>query len=356
MEIQPTGYPVSDYLEMLDRGAITVNRDYQRNPRIWPIAARSFLVETVLLNFPIPKLSLHQKTDSVTLKPHKEVVDGQQRSFALKDFMENKFRLSKRLDSSELHGKNFDDLSNDERRQFLNYGLNFDLFVGAEDAEVREIFRRMNTFTTPLNDEEQRNANFDGPFKWFVRGLTNEYADPFEVAGVFKEGALLRMSDAKLFTELAHAFFNGITTTNKLSLERVYKDNDEDFPEEADLGKRIREALDLVLSWTDLHGGPLFTRTYVFYSLVLAAMHLQSRVDALTEQIKLTPKAKIKEAKALSNLSALEAALIEGEGGVDDEDQLFAEFVEASTTKTNVAAQRITRTQWLCDALAKSFE
>src|SRR4051794_11180723 len=110
MEIQNSTYPIADYLAMLDRGEVSVNRDYQRSPRIWPTAARSFLIETVILNFPIPKLSLHQKTDAVTLLPHKEVVDGQQRTFALKDFRENKFRLSTRLDTEDLHGKRFKDL------------------------------------------------------------------------------------------------------------------------------------------------------------------------------------------------------------------------------------------------------
>jgi hypothetical protein len=354
-EIQQSTYPIADYLAMLDREEVTVNRRYQRSPRIWPVAARSFLIETVLLNFPIPKLSLHQKTDAVTLRPHKEVVDGQQRTFALKDFYEGKYRLSTRLDSEELHGKRFDDLPDAHKRQFLNYGLAFDLFVGADDGEVREIFRRMNTFTVPLNDEEQRNANWDGAFKWFVRGLTNDYAEPFVVAGAFKERGLLRMQDAKLFTELAHAYFNGITTTNKRSLDRLYKDKDRDFPEEEDLGRRLREALDLILSWDWLHGSLLITRTYALYSLVLAVMHLQEPVDSLADDLDLAGAA-IDESVAETNLAQLAAALVADEEEDEEEEDPYRDFVEASSGRTNVAAQRAARAQWFVRALTEQLD
>lgn len=350
MEIQTPIYPVADYLRMLERAELRINRDYQRSPRIWPDEARSFLVETVLLNFPMPKLSLHQKTDPVSLDPWKELVDGQQRTYALKDFREGKFRLSERLDRQDLRGKRFDDLEEPDRRQFLNYGLNFDLFVGADDREVREIFRRMNTFTVPLNDEEQRHANWDGLFKWFIRELTSEYAEPFIIAGVFRERGLLRMSDAKLLTEISHAFLNGITTTNKRSLDRLYKDQDDAFPQRDDLGLRLRRALDLVFSWEAFHGSPLMGRTYVFYSLVLATMHAQEPIEALQEQIP-APGPLLDQTAAESGLSRIAGALAASQEESEDGDDEFVEFVDASTTKTNVAAQRLTRTRWLYRAL-----
>jgi hypothetical protein len=59
---------------------IIVNRSYQRSDKVWPPAARSYLVETVLLGYPIPKLSLHQRTDVKSRKVISEIVDGQQRS------------------------------------------------------------------------------------------------------------------------------------------------------------------------------------------------------------------------------------------------------------------------------------
>jgi hypothetical protein len=356
LDTQTTTYPVADYLAMLERGEVTINKTYQRSAGIWSIAARSFLVETVLKNLPIPKLSLHQKTDPTTLMPHKDVVDGQQRTYALRDFREGKFRLSSRIDTEEWHGLAFEDLSSEDRRQFLNYGLSFDLLIGAEDEEVREIFRRMNTFTVALNYEEQRNAAFNGRLKWFIRDLTNEYADALLEAGAFKERGFLRMADAKLMTELAHAYFNGIATTNSRSLDKVYRDNDQDFEAEEDLGQRLRKGLDFALSFEIFHDGPLFAKTYEFYAFVLAAMHVDEPVEPLEEQIELEQPPELNPDEQLEeNLGMLESALTADE----EEDEVpsrFEPFVEASATRTNVRDQRIARTQWFCDALTKTFD
>jgi hypothetical protein len=354
MEVQTAVYPIAEYLAMLDRDDVTVNRDYQRMKGIWPIAARSFLVETVLKNFPIPKLSLHHRTDPATLAPHRQVVDGQQRTYALRDFLDNKFRLSNRIDTEEWRGKKFRDLSDADKRRFLNYGLNFDLLVGAETDEVREVFRRMNTFTVALNYEEQRNAAFDGKFKWFIRELAQDYTDPFLNAGVFKNSGLIRMADAKLLTEIAHAYFYGIKTTNSRSLDMVYSQHDAEFDEESELDKRMRAALDYALSWEIFYEGPLF-KPYQFYSFVLACMHVAGRIPALKSQIKLTSSAKRKADSVVEeNLGKLDSALI-----ADEEEETvpkrLASFIEASDTKTNTREQRMTRVRWFCKALTTSL-
>ena len=63
MKITSSAFTVSDYCEAMKRKEIIVNRDYQRSSKVWPPQARSFLIETILLDCPIPKLSLYQITD-----------------------------------------------------------------------------------------------------------------------------------------------------------------------------------------------------------------------------------------------------------------------------------------------------
>jgi hypothetical protein len=58
-----TSYSVADYCQGMRRKEIIVNREYQRSDEVWPPAARSFLIETILLGYPIPKLSLYQIVD-----------------------------------------------------------------------------------------------------------------------------------------------------------------------------------------------------------------------------------------------------------------------------------------------------
>ena len=81
---------------MVDRKEIRVNRNYQRSEKVWPPAAKSFLIETILLGYPVPKLSLYQITDLKTRRTVKEIVDGQQRTLTIKAFFDNRLRLRRR--------------------------------------------------------------------------------------------------------------------------------------------------------------------------------------------------------------------------------------------------------------------
>ena len=61
--------------------------------------AKSYLMETILRDFPIPKLFLHQTQDSKTRKPIKQIVDSQQRTQAIMDILEDKYPLSRSIDT-----------------------------------------------------------------------------------------------------------------------------------------------------------------------------------------------------------------------------------------------------------------
>ena len=52
------------------------------------------------------------------------------------------------------------------------------------------------------------------------------------------------MADTKLISELCDAVFNGIRTTNKKILDRLYKSRHKQFSEEQDIQKRLTDALD----------------------------------------------------------------------------------------------------------------
>jgi uncharacterized protein DUF262 len=340
---------VADYCKELDRNEITINRKYQRSDRVWPTAARSYLIETILLGLPIPKLSLHQRTDIRTRRTFKEVVDGQQRTKAISDFAKDGFRLSRRLELEEARGRTYSRLDDDLQQRFLDYGLNFDLFTGATEADVREVFRRMNSYTVPLNAEEQRHARFQGPFKWFIREVAADYDELFIGARVFTENQLVRMADTKLLTEISHAFFDGITTTNKRKLDDLYRSRDEEFPEETELGNRIRKGFDQLADWDDLYGTALM-KPYAVYALVLAIMHLQEAIPALDGVVDDADVQMQAEDEVVVNLSRLAEAL-----EADDEEGPMREFVRASSERTNVESQREMRFRWFFRALTESL-
>ena len=89
----------------------------------------------------------------------------------------------------------------------------------------------MNSYTVPLNAEEQRHASYQGKFKWFINDLADKLEGALLAMGVFKEKQLVRMQDNKSLTEQPDPFSHGIRTTNKKELDAMYKDLDYDFPE-----------------------------------------------------------------------------------------------------------------------------
>ena len=72
-----TSFTIADYCRGMKRNEIIVNKNYQRSDQVWPQVARSYLVETVLKGFPIPKLYLYQVTDIKSKQTYKEIISIQ---------------------------------------------------------------------------------------------------------------------------------------------------------------------------------------------------------------------------------------------------------------------------------------
>lgn len=339
--------PVLDFCEGLKSGEYSVNRDYQRSDKVWPANAKSFLIETILLEFPVPKLSVHQNLDLKSRKMVKEIVDGQQRSYAILEFFQNRLRLSKSLETDRFANRTFDELDDADQRTFLDYGLNFDVFASATDDDVREVFRRMNSFTIPLNPEESRHATYQGDFKWFINALSKKYDEAFAAAGVFATKQLNRMADAKLLTELSSALLHGITTTSKATLDKVYRDNDAQFATESTMREAIEAALDAALFESDIAGTAL-TKPFNFYSLTLAHAHVQN-VMPVPGSFDFPTVQQFESGDRLYNLSVLAEALQSDEDGRVDAE--LSAFVSAAKDRTNVASQRETRFKYFVSAL-----
>ena len=235
---------IGDYCAALNAGKIIVNDDYQRKEGLWRSFARSYFIESILLGFPIPKLFLYSRLDLKIWETIKEIVDGQQRTHALRMFFNNKLRLSSKVDLEDARGKKYSDLSEELQTRFLSYSLPIDQFSGVSEEDIREAFRRMNASTVPLNDDEQRNAEFQGPFKWFINSICKEYQELFYQAGIFSKRDLIRMADYRLFGEVALVLDQGFVTTKKKQLDDLYRRYNVEFSTEDAYREMIEYAVD----------------------------------------------------------------------------------------------------------------
>ncbi len=346
MEIVQTTFTVADYCERLKKNDIIVNWKYQRSSKVWPSQAQSFLIESILLGFPVPALYLFQKTDRISRRTVREIIDGQQRTVAVRAFYDGDLRLSKTLEFEEAAGRTYFELDHRLQERFLSYGLDVSLFVNTEEEEVREVFRRINSYEVPLNAEEQRHAQWQGEFKWFIYHLSRSLDTTFIRLGAFSDKQLVRMQDMKLLAEITHAVLNGITTTNKRSLDGLYRSFDESFPDHDRLATRIEEAFRTIEKIESIHGSAL-TRPYSLYAMVLAMMHVRKALPKLAHVTE--------GGGGFAKMPTIERRLSLLAEAVEEKDDkgTYRAFVRATEKGTNVKAERETRFRYFVHALRK---
>jgi hypothetical protein len=335
---------VGDYCKGLNDGTIIVNDEYQRNAGVWASQARSFFIESILLEYPIPKIFLYARVDLATRQTVKEIVDGQQRSHALQNFYNRKYRLSSKLETEELRGRNYNQLSEEMQSTFLSYSLPIDEFRAVQPIEIQESFRRMNSSNVPLNDEEQRNARFQGPFKWFIESLCHEHAEPLRVVGLLSRRDIIRMADTKIFSEIIHTILNGFVTTKGPQLDALYRQFNTTF-DQADLVREyINFCVNEFLQNADWHQRELL-RGYMFQSLALVLIDRQFQIGLQDRAAALAPDVAAIVANGGYDLGLLLEAIR------DPENAPQLETFVASTKGTNVARAKAVRFLYLAAVL-----
>lgn len=137
---------------------------YQRRLR-WTRKKRSLLIESFLLNIPVPPIFLFEHDYN-----EYEVIDGRQRLETIREFLANNFALTGLEYWPELDRKRFNDLPLVLQKGLLRRSLPAVVLlaetqsVGNDGLDVRRVlFDRLNTGGVRLNPQELRNALYPGP-------------------------------------------------------------------------------------------------------------------------------------------------------------------------------------------------
>lgn len=341
MKANPAPMSVADYCHDVNAKKIIVNQDYQRKVGLWTSQARSFFIKSILLEYPIPKLYLHAILDLKSWQQIKEIVDGQQRTQALVSFFNGEQKLTKNIDTDELRGLSYNQLGDEWQSKFLSYSLPIDQFSGAPQEEVQEAFRRMNANNVPLNDEEQRNARYQGLFKWFIVQVADKYKGILSSIGLFSRRDLIRMSDLKVYSDIIHTIDSGFDTIKAKQIDDLYKKYNGTFQHESRYYSILCFGIDKFLAMKELHE-PVFLRAHVFQTIILALIEI-SHPGTIPDQSARSPSSTIQRAP----LQVLSDALKDPAAHPQ-----FSEFVNACTTRTNVQSQRLLRFEYFLQALA----
>jgi Protein of unknown function DUF262/HNH endonuclease len=145
-------------------GELSLQPEFQRY-YVWSAKQESRLIESIFLNVPIPLVYVAEEPNGTFA-----VIDGQQRLTALFRFVDGKYAITGLEQRIDLNGLYFADFGRELQRQFENYTLSVVQIRMESDPDVRfEVFERLNTGATKLNDQEIRNCIYRGPFNDFLR-------------------------------------------------------------------------------------------------------------------------------------------------------------------------------------------
>jgi len=318
MRIQPSFFTISELRDMLERNDLVINRDYQRGSRLWPSGPRSYFIDTILNSFPFPKMYFYEYLDRTTRRTRREIVDGQQRVTAITDFLDNKYRLTS--GSRKFSGNYFSDLSDELQNSFFGYSIPVDIILNAEKSDILEMFRRMNSYTLPLNDAEKRHSSYQGQFKWFITQKSSQYYSLFSEFGILTDRQIVRMDDAELLVEIILSIRSGITSSSNKSLTDIYEDYDTEFPFESAYGQKIDECLNFIAGNLGGLRGSFLMKPYVIHSLCCALLHNKYGIPGGTEEIgpitgQFTPDIRVAYLGLEALARAHEAKETEGEFG-----------------------------------------
>lgn len=158
-------------------GKLDIRPPYQRE-FIYKDKQRDAVIETITKNFPLNVMYWAVREDS-----NFEVIDGQQRTISIAQFVEGDFAFQ---------NKYFHNLQKDEQEQILNYKLMV-YFCSGTDSEKLEWFKIINIAGEKLTDQELRNAVYSG--SWVTdakRYFSKNGCAAYNIGGDYLSGTAIR--------------------------------------------------------------------------------------------------------------------------------------------------------------------
>ena len=160
---------IYELFRKFQRGDLILDPEFQRR-YVWDNKKASLLIESVLLEVPIPVIYLAEEDNGKFT-----VIDGQQRLRSFFRFLNNEFKLKGLSVLSELNGKYFKDLDKEKQRKIEDTTLRVIEIRKESHSDVKfEIFERLNVGAVKLNDQELRNCIYRGRYNDLIKELAED--------------------------------------------------------------------------------------------------------------------------------------------------------------------------------------
>ncbi len=169
-------YSVQYLYDLMKKGKIVLEVPFQRK-QIWKPEQASSLLESIIMNVPIPPLYFAEEENGSWL-----VLDGLQRLSSIKNYYDNEFALSKLEVLTELEKRKYKDLP-PKAKSLLDDGmLRVNVIKKDSHRDIKyDIFMRLNRGAVTLNYQELRNCMYRGNLNDAAKELCKENSTFLEI-------------------------------------------------------------------------------------------------------------------------------------------------------------------------------
>ncbi len=157
MRINTTDPDLKTIFGRIQDGSLDLQPDFQR-AEVWNSAKKKVLIDTILRGWQVPPVHVIYDEDNFI----QEVLDGQQRLSAVRDFMSDRLKINGHIEPldeslSDLDGMLYSQLPERVRNRFDRYAIRVFEIVEYNQGEPGELFNRLNE-SLKLTSAEKRNA------------------------------------------------------------------------------------------------------------------------------------------------------------------------------------------------------
>lgn len=288
--------PLLDLVNDVRSGRLIPDAYFQRN-LVWRDVHKRDFIETIVKGLPFPQMFFSRgKIDVESMQTTKCIVDGQQRTNAIIEFVDNIF---------ELNGRNFKDFSEKEKTEFLKYEVAIvELDLENDDPLIKEVFARVNRTSNSLTTIEKLTSEYasteymftarlisgdiefpgaeDDEADWRVDPNTppelyvwakkwssiNVFSDEFIRIGVFREREISRMVHVMYVLNIISTIISGFFNRNEKTME-LLNDYSQAFPKK-DWVVGVFASVGATLKELSLQKDNFWTAKANFFSLSVA--------------------------------------------------------------------------------------
>ena len=347
----PQTYTISDFIEWNSKKQLTLAPDFQRGS-VWSPSAKVFLIDTILNDLPMPQIFFRTKINALQQSTIREVVDGQQRLRSILEFAAGRIRLTSK--APKYKGKTYLDLDEADQERFLSYKVPVVQLINATDADVLEVFARLNSYSVKVTPAELRHAEYSEPVKWAIYDAARDWADLWNKFGVVSLRDSVRLKNTSVMAEMfmiLDIVFGDAGEVNINKYHKLRKAEDEAF------FKPLRLRLDKIVNEIIEELGEDFDDTTFFdapnfLALFAAVAYLRGWLpnsERVIEGLEIEPGPADWEG-GKEQLAAIAQSI---EDGDEDDDPVYAAFIRATASTTHRIASRKVRFQALVGALTE---